>query len=378
MWVYLTIFTFFLLLYICKRNSISKSSFTVCFMLLALFVGISDMLGGYDRYIYGELFDSTADTIHRYENDFRMSTLYNIYFNEMGYVLSNVAISYITQNRYIFILILTLISYFLISRSIIKYCCNYQLATVIFLGLMFFFTFTYLRQMLAFATGWLAIQYIYKRKLWKFITLVFIAFLFHNSAIILFPLYFIPIRKYNTSIIIIIASIMLLIGLTNVIGGAYDTYGDIMDDRRGIYSVDQQGFRIEYLFEAILFLILLLPFQKHIPDTKKDIVLYNVAIYFCITLLLFVKSINGGRMGWFSAIGIISTLSFLCQRLRYVPNYKIAVIIICFFLYLRIIIVWGVLLSPYKTFFSDGHRNGDFIYELFEYDHNYDTDKFYR
>lgn len=347
-------------------------------MLLALFVGISDMLGGYDRYIYGELFDSTADAIHLYGNNFKNSSLYNLYSNEVGYVLSNVAISYLTQNRYIFILIITLVSYFLISRSIIKYCCNYQLATVIFLGLMFFFTFTYLRQMLAFSVGWLAIQYIYERKLWKFMALVFIAFLFHNSAIILFPLYFISIRKYNTSIIVILALLALLIGLSNVIGEAYDTYGDIMEDRRGAYAVDQHGFRIEYLYEAALFLILLLPFQKHIPDTKKDIVLYNIAIYFCITLLLFVKSINGGRMGWFSAIGIISTLSFLCQRLRYMPNYKIAVIIICFFLYLRIIMAWGVLLSPYKTFFSDGHRNGDFIYEFFEYDHNYDTDKFYR
>ena len=31
------------------------------FFLLAIFVGISEMLGGYDRYIYGELFDGIAD-----------------------------------------------------------------------------------------------------------------------------------------------------------------------------------------------------------------------------------------------------------------------------------------------------------------------------
>jgi hypothetical protein len=33
------------------------------FMFLMIFVGISDMLGGYDRYIYGELFDETADNV---------------------------------------------------------------------------------------------------------------------------------------------------------------------------------------------------------------------------------------------------------------------------------------------------------------------------
>ena len=36
---------------------------------LALFVGFSDMLGGYDRYIYGELFDEVADMRKR-DQDF--------------------------------------------------------------------------------------------------------------------------------------------------------------------------------------------------------------------------------------------------------------------------------------------------------------------
>ena len=30
---------------------------------LALFVGLADMFGGYDRYIYGEVFDSIADGV---------------------------------------------------------------------------------------------------------------------------------------------------------------------------------------------------------------------------------------------------------------------------------------------------------------------------
>lgn len=350
----------------------------IIFMLLSLFVGISDMLGGYDRYIYGELFDSTADLIQAEKGDIYTSSLYSLYHNEIGYVISNVAISYVTMNRYIFIFLITLISYFLIARSIIKYCCNYQLATIIFLGLAFFFTFTYIRQMLSFSIGWIAIKYIYERKLWKFLLVVFIAFSFHNSAIILLPLYFIPIRKYNATIVVTIGIIALAIGLSNIIGASYDAYGELMNDRRGGYSFDQSGFRIEYLFEAIVFLILLLPFHKYIPNTNKDIVLYNVGIYFCIILLIFVKSINGGRMAWFAAIGLISTLTYLCQRLNKMPNYKITVLTICLFLYLRILFAWGVLLSPYKTFFTNGHRADDFIYEIFEYDHNYDVDKFYR
>lgn len=35
-------------------------------------------------------------------------------------------------------------------------------------------------------------------------------------------------------------------------------------------------------------------------------------------------------------------------------------------------------ISPYKTFFTNGIREGDVIEQLYEYDHGYDEDKFYR
>lgn len=378
MWIYLIIFVFWLFIYAFNKHSLSKASFLFLFMGLAIFVGLGDMLGGYDRYIYGELFDSVAEQIQLHGDNYFNSSLYRLYPNEIGYGFFNIALSYLTLNRYIFIFILTLISYVLIYRSIIRYCDNYQLAVIIFLGLMFFFTFTYLRQVLAFSIAWQSIQYVYKRKLLKFIIVVFIAATFHNSVILLFPFYFIPIKKYSPWIIVSIALILLGLGMTNIVGGMYETYSETMDDRRGIYAADETGFRIEYIFEAIVFLILLLPFQKYIPDTKKHITLYNVAIYFCFILLIFIQSVNGGRLAWYAAIGIISTLSFLCQQLWHMPNYRITVITICFFLYIRILFSWDYMLYPYKTFLTDGHRDNDKVFELYEYDYNYDVDKFYK
>ena len=41
-----------------NRNVIPLALFL---LFLSLFVGFSDMFGGYDRYIYGEVFDSIAD-----------------------------------------------------------------------------------------------------------------------------------------------------------------------------------------------------------------------------------------------------------------------------------------------------------------------------
>ena len=55
-------------------------------------------------------------------------------------------------------------------------------------------------------------------------------------------------------------------------------------------------------------------------------------------------------------------------------------IIISLVLYLRIYISWqsGLFLYPYKSFLTDGHRYNDPIRERYEYDINYDKDKFYR
>ena len=49
-----------------------------------------------------------------------------------------------------------------------------------------------------------------------------------------------------------------------------------------------------------------------------------------------------------------------------------------FILFLRILTLWGFKISPYKSIFTNGHREGDSIYEMYEYDRQYDVDKFYK
>ena len=130
--------------------------------------------------------------------------------------------------------------------------------------------------------------------------------------------------------------------------------------------------------EAFIFLYLILRNYTQIPTTKKEVVMLNTSLGFCAILLLFVLSLNGGRLGWFYVIGLIATLSTICnevQRNKYVRN---LVSLISLFLFVRIVFQWGPMLSPYKTFLTNGVRSYDPIYELYEYDENYAIDKFYR
>ena len=382
MWLYLLIFFIPVFSYLSidlRRNQ--HSSFLFLFLLgLSLFVGFSDMFGGYDRYIYGEIFDNIAD-VTTMRGDYSDSLLYNFYNSEVGYTFLNVLISFFTENRYIFILIVTLIIYACLFISLRKYTENYPLAVILFLGLWFFFTFTYLRQVLGATIVWLGIQYVIERKFLKFLIVFLIGFSMHNSAIIFFPLYFIPIRKYSPRLIVGVMLALLILGITSLPNSLFEVYeSSSVVERHAEYNASG-GLRIPYVLEAFFFLYLILKNYKIIPTDKSRIVMLNMALVFCGILLLFVRSENGGRLSWYYMIGIISTITSICTYKTNIQN-KIPLLLIglCLFLYLRIYTGWQVYLNlyPYKTFFTNGVRAGDYSWQNYEYNHEYDNDKFCR
>ena len=346
---------------------------------LALFVGFSDMLGGYDRYIYGELFDEVADMRKR-DQDFLTAYIFQQYPTELGYVWFNVLLSYITANRYLFIFVVTLIIYVLYFINIKRYALDYRIALLFFLALLFFFTFTYLRQMIGVGIAGLSIKYVYERKLWKFVFFVLLAASFHNSAVILFPIYFIPMRKYSVSIVMLLMLVCFIIGVSGASSSIFEAYSSTsgLEQRTSKYIEDTSGFRIAYLLEAFFFLWIILNNYEKLGADKRQIVLLNVALVFCGILLLFIRSENGGRLGWYFIMALIATLTNILSKKRKDLLNNLVVYAVVLFLYVRIASAWGVLLSPYKTFFTNGVREGDFIRERFEYDADYENDKFYR
>lgn len=381
--IYLAIFLVIGIIYVATYDTEAARSKWLLFaimLFLGLFVGLSDMLGGYDRYIYGNLFDSMCDDV-ALGYPLIDTSLFNMYPSEFGYDYINYLISFITHNRYIFILIYTLIIYALLFKSIAKYTVNYPFAVLVFMGLWFFFSFTYLRQVLAVATCWLAIEYAIQRKPLLFFAIVALAFTIHNSAVVFAPLYFVPVKKFSPWVVILVMAICLVVGLTSIPADIFANYGELTDSEKRIVKLEDfevMVFRIEYLLEAILFLtVILWRYEDINEDDRRNVVLTNMAIIFCGILLVFVRSDNGGRLGWFYMMGVIATLTYFANS-GDGKLYKIGILFISALLYLRILVGWGVMLAPYKTFFVEGHREGDYIYEAYEYDEQYDVDKLYR
>jgi hypothetical protein len=117
---------------------------------------------------------------------------------------------------------------------------------------------------------------------------------------------------------------------------------------------------------------------KDIANDKRHLMMLNLALVFCAILLIFVKSENGGRLSWFYLLGLISTLTSLATNRKEISFYSLSLILMTGLLFFRILTFWGPSLYPYKTFFTDGFRDNDHIHDVYEYDNNYDVDKFYK
>ena len=358
------------------NTKVPKITFFSFCLSIGLFVGLADMLGGYDRYIYCEVFQDMHESVTK--GVLFSETFLYFFGKEPVFGLLNDAIAFFTPNRYIFILVYTIILYIVYAINFYRYTKNPFFALLIFEGLMFFFTFTYLRQVLAAGVIWLAIPYVAQRNLKRYFLFVVLATLIHNSAAYMILLYFIPRRKFERKRIILFMVALLIVGISGVTKLFFSISGDVIADAKiaGYADTAEFGFRIEYVIESVLFLFILLTNYKKIGEDERSLTMVNVYLMFCGLLLFFCKSSDGGRISWYCLLGIIVILEKLCRPKSAVPL-KGFITLLCFVLFYRILSSWGVLLYPYKTFLTLGIRQGDFIEELYEYDHAYDNDKLY-
>lgn len=382
MWLYLIIFIIPLFAYLVGDAINRNKAFLVCYMgALALFVGLSDMFGGYDRYIYGSIFDSIADGI---TNGMDYRALSALRFYELGYSALSYAIALITENRYVYIFIVTILIYYCIYKAFEKNMTNYPLAMILFLGMVFFFTFTYLRQVLAFSVAWLGVTYLIENKKWKFFVIILLVALLHKSGIVFAALYFMPLKKIKPRLVIMILGICAVLGFSGVTGSLYDAFANVSDaENMNNYSTSS-GVRGAYFFEVVFFVWIILSNYRKIEPTRRNLVFLNMAWCFCGLLLLFIRSSDGGRVAWFFTLGIIYIITLLCTTDRTHVRIKNSIgtlmIVVMLALYVRVYVSWQNYnnLYPYKTFLSNGHRVPDYSWERYEYDNRYDQDKFYR
>lgn len=347
-------------------------------LFVALVCGLGDMLGGYDRYIYGEIFDVTADDRTRGVPMFSSAAFYYVE-NEPGYAFYNYVLSYVTSNRYIFIFITTLLIYGLLFRHVKKYS-NYPITAIfLFFCIYYFFTFTYLRQVMALCIAWFAIPFAVQRRPIPFFAIVALAMTFHNSALLFCGAYFVANLHLSRKQIIIIIGLSLALGLTPLSSALFSAIGGAVNEEKTEFSlVGASNARLAYIVESGFFLYFILRHYHALGRTAMSRCMVNIALGFIFVLCFFVRFLDGGRMSWYYLIGIYCTMAevIVQKNKRQVGFWIILSVVIG--LYLRVLVGWGIQLRPYKTFLEEGVRDNDVIWEIYEYDHKYDDNKLYR
>lgn len=380
--IYYFVLIISLIFYFIQRDKrVPSVSLFFFFMLaLALFVGLGDMIGGYDRYIYGEVFDSIADEM-RGKGNFS-SLFYLVNGKEYGYFVWQIIVSVFTPNRYIFILVTTLTIYYLFFRVMRRYMLDYPLAVIVFMGMLFYFTMTYLRAVFAIAILWQGIRYIWERKFWKYAFFVVLAASFHTSILIALVMYFIPIKRYSKKTIIIWLILCFVAGMTPLPNIILANAGSLTEKNTGdvnVYELQEQGFRVEYVLEVIFFIWMIFKNYTRIDTDKRTLTFLNMTIGLCFILLFFMRFGQGGRFAWPFYIGGFYMIPYLVSKNKTSLPLTSIVLVVFSLLFIRISIAWESLDVPYTTFLTNGMPAGDGkIFNKYEYDLNYVDDKFYR
>lgn len=246
-----------------KRQSIYKVSnifLVLTGMILILFSGLR---GGFtsDYQSYVNLFD--------FYNKFSLSQIFHYQFGqEIGYVLLSRFVGFFTDSSIPLMLLaaaITIVFFFVEIKENSEYV---WLSVLFFVTIGQFYTsFNLIRQILAVAIIFAGSEYLYKKKILKYIIVILIASLFHKTALIMIPFYFILNLKFSwKKMVITFFGLLLIIMNFNVILVFIQKYF-YSYYKATYYGMSGYSYKNIILPCAILIFVLL---HKSLLDTKNE------------------------------------------------------------------------------------------------------------
>ncbi|MDM1039132.1 EpsG family protein [Myroides odoratimimus] len=335
-----------------ERNVAKGKFFYVSyFILLLLFVfssGLRDMIGGYDVYIYRAAFLSK-------------DILNNEYGFEIGFNYLLLLFKAFSDSEFFMFFGLACIigvSHFKIFRTYNDY---FFFAIFIYFCKFYLMSYVYLRQGVAMGIVWYSLRFVIKREFLKYCFIIFIAVLFHKSALIFFPIYFFY-KKYTRIVYIGVffafASFVVLpvfdpiLAFVARLDARYEDYGNNLS----------YGVNIFYLIEAffcfIIFLFVYNDSEKKYSTKFNNFIINGYFIYI-ILLLISVKQAVFIRMTWYYLV--FYCICFAVYVYQTPIRYRIVkpiLIIVFSLLFIRMLLVWdNGDFMPYKSIFDNTVRN---------------------
>lgn len=269
---------------------------------------------------------------------------------ELGYIIFNKIINFIYNNDQFFIFMSSLVVIFFIAKYISRYSLLPWLSYYLFVSLMFFgSSFNLVRQSMAMAIVLNSIKYIEERNLKKFILNIFIASLFHRTAMIFIILYFTSKYKINIKyffVMILSAIGIILFGdkIISILMNSSERYLDYTDK---ISSGNGYGM----LAMLIIVLLFGLIFGKNSDEDKFKLKIhYHMIILAILMQLLALKFSLFSRVTSYFSIGLIVFISNIIKSrpeiyIRYLGEIAVCILTVIFFVYSSQLDLNGIL--PY-------------------------------
>lgn len=327
----------------------------IALLILSVVVGFRYKVGGGDWEGYKYWFE--------YFSNYPNIKFSEQYF-EPGFFYINKIIGILGAPYQLMFLIVAFISWFFIFKSVPKIILPLFIY-FLFVDEFFFWSMNGVRQFVAISIFIYSVKFIISKDIYKFFLVIFVASLFHYTALLLLPLYFFPFdKKFNPNFwgLLFVLSLLfaktpflidglelLFLKLSRIIP-LFSTYIHYFEGQH--YEVRQfGGTGLGYCFR-ILITIFILFFSKRIilryPDTKFFIILFMIGavvnnLFFSIQII--------GRFNNYLIIMRTVVLAIIVYDLLQSKKesiFAIGIIILFFMLFLTYIYNSSNMCSPYN------------------------------
>jgi membrane protein len=349
------------------KNEKEKRIFEISILIfLCIISGTRYNLGGTDYFVYKTVYD-VVPTI----NEFNFESVQNIngtFGMEKGYLLYNSIIKTLGFSFYGFTLINSIIFYTCLYIGLKRYIKNFNFFLIIFLYKMFFYdTFISMRQSVSMVIFFIALQFIEKKKPVKYWILCTIALFFHNSAIILFPLYFIrnfKISKKTFMIINIVGLIFLILNITgifvfnpiNVINILFSNNSIALEKSNSYFDITEKISIIHSLEYFVIAIILYFNYEyiQNKNDKSKLVINIFIILMFIFTVMRGFVIITRIKDYFLWTYSIILYYLMENQEIKKKNIIAILVCVVCLYGYIRYLKSFdnGGLI-PYNSYLND-------------------------
>lgn len=227
--------------------------------------------------------------------------------------------------------------------------CFLYIATGIYTG-----TFNAIRQALATAIVFYATRYLVRRQMGRYFLLVGIAALFHSSALIMIPVYFIVhVRAWSPAMWIVAACTVAALFAYNAVMSAFLSV--LSQTRYGTYAVQQTGVNVLRILVAFAPVALAFLLQKQLRSAGKDTdLLVNLCFLNLLVMLLASKQLYIARLSSYFEIYELLLLPAIFQaaKSRHFRILGTAVVMACFLANWFVLVPLDSGVLPYRTIWS--------------------------